>query len=91
MDTNFAYERVQEIKKFYKSLIWFVAVTAFIFIKNFIKIIELEQPRYIGLSIIGLWAILLSIRAMKLFVFNSDWEKKIYDEELKKSKKQNYF
>lgn len=91
MNANFAYEKVQEIKKFYRSLIWFIVVSAFIIIKNFVKIIELEQPRYIGLSIIAIWAILLCVRAVKLFVFNSEWENKIYEEELKKSKKGNYF
>ena len=91
MNANFACEKVQEIKKFYRSLIWFFVVSAFIIIKNFVKIIELEQPRYIGLSIIAIWAILLSVRAVKLFVFNLEWENKIYEEELKKSKKGNYF
>ncbi|AZA67160.1 hypothetical protein EG345_22535 [Chryseobacterium carnipullorum] len=37
MDYNSAYERVTQLKKFYKSLLWFGIVAGIIFLMTFLK------------------------------------------------------
>lgn len=87
MEYNRAYERTQQLKKFYKHLMWFGIVATFIFIRKYLKYGNIEHSLFGGSIILTIWAIVLIVKAVKLFVLNDEWENKIYQEELKKAKK----
>jgi hypothetical protein len=86
MDYNSAQERVKKLKSFYKNCMWFVIVAAFILIRNLVKYSGTEHV-FNGSVILTVWAIILAVKAINLFIFNSEWENQILEEELKKSKK----
>ncbi len=78
-----ASERVKAIKKFYSSLAIFIVVSMAIIFWHFQKTGNFEVN--LGRSfIIIFWAIILAVRAIKLFLLNSDWEKDMLNKELKK-------
>lgn len=80
---EFASERVKAIKKFYSSLAIFIVVSLAIVLWHFQKTGNFEMN--LGrLFIIIVWAIILAVRAIKLFLLNSDWEKDMLNKELKK-------
>lgn len=86
MDYNRAHNRVQQLKKFYKNLMWFGIITAIIIGNDLIK----NGMHYNVLSghlILTIWAIFLIIKAFSLFVFDDSWENEILNKELKKDKK----
>ena len=86
---EFASERVKAIKKFYSSLAIFIVVSLAIVLWHFQKIGNFEMN--LGrLFIIIVWAIILAIRAIKLFLLNSDWEKDMLNKELKKHQNDGY-
>ncbi|MGL6038980.1 2TM domain-containing protein [Soonwooa sp.] len=86
---EFASERVKAIKKFYSSLAIFIVVSLAIVLWHFQKTGNFEMN--LGrLFIIIVWAIILAIRAIKLFLLNSDWEKDMLNKELKKHQNDGY-
>ncbi|MFL9834048.1 2TM domain-containing protein [Chryseobacterium terrae] len=86
MDYNGAKERVTKLKSFYKNCMWFAIVAGFILIRNFVKYNGTDH-HFHGWFILTIWAIILSVKAVNLFIFDSEWENQILQEELKKSKK----
>ncbi|WP_347217478.1 2TM domain-containing protein [Chryseobacterium sp.] len=84
MENNKAYNRVQKLKKFYKNLMWFGIVTAVILGNDWSKS-ELESEIFGGHLLLAVWAMILSIKAISLFVFNEEWERKIFEKETAKN------
>lgn len=80
---DMAVERVKTIKKYYISVSIFVLICIFFFGWNYYKTggLDLSLGRYFILLV---WALLLAIKGIRLFFFNSDWEKSMLDKELKK-------
>lgn len=87
MEYNQAYERTQQLKKFYRNLFWFGIVAAIIAIRNFYRTGDFERSIFGGSIILTIWGIILTVKAVKLFVFNEEWENRIYQDELRKTKK----
>ena len=84
-----AAERVKVIKKFYTSLAIFIVVSLAIVFWHFQKTGNFEVN--LGRSfIIIAWAIVLAVRAIKLFLLNADWEKDMLNKELKKDQNDGY-
>jgi hypothetical protein len=86
MDYNRAYGRVQQLKKFYKNLMWFVIAAGIIIGNDWIQN-GLHDNVFSGHLILTIWALILVIKAFSLFVFDEEWEKEIMDREISKNKK----
>lgn len=86
MDYNSAQKRVKDLKSFYKNCMWFGIVAGIILVRNFVKFLETDHVFH-GSIILTVWAIILGVKAVKLFVFDAEWEDKIIENELKKTKK----
>jgi len=85
-----AAERVKKIRKFYTSLAVFFIVLVLLYGSRFLKY---GFPHWSDLqfsAIFAIWAMILAIRGVKLFFFNSDWEKDMINKELKKQNNGNY-
>jgi len=85
-----AVERVQKIKKFYTGILVFAIVFGIVYgIKfakygfNYISVFEVSW-------IFIIWGLILTIKGIKLFFFNSDWERDMINKELKKQNNGNY-
>lgn len=86
MDYNNAYKRVNELKKFYKHLAWFGIIAGISVINNYSGHGSFHLSLFNGSVLLLIWGAVLAMNAVKLFIFNSDWEKRILEEELKKDK-----
>lgn len=87
MDYNSAYERVSQLKKFYKSLLWFGIVAGFIFFDDIFENGTINLSLFDGSVILLIWGIILTVKAVKLFLLDAEWENDIIEKEMKKSKK----
>ncbi|SHG26374.1 2TM domain-containing protein [Chryseobacterium sp. OV279] len=87
MDYDSAYERVTQLKKFYKSLLWFGIVAGIIFFDDIFENGTFDFSLFDGSVILVIWGIFLIIKAVKLFLLDSEWEKGIIEKEMKKNKK----
>ncbi|MCJ8152840.1 2TM domain-containing protein [Chryseobacterium sp. SSA4.19] len=87
MDYNQAQQRVKELKRFYKSFLWFVIVTAIIFFDNLFEKGIFNFSLWNGSVILMIWGIILMAKAVKLFILNSEWEKELLEKEMNKTKK----
>ncbi|UWX59875.1 2TM domain-containing protein [Chryseobacterium oranimense] len=87
MDYNNAYERVSQLKKFYKSLLWFVIVAGFIFLDDIFENGTINLSLFDGSVILLIWGIVLTVKAVKLFLLDTEWENRIIEKEMRKSKK----
>lgn len=87
MDYETATERTKNIRKFYKSIFIF-AVFAVLIIPDDIfgeKMINFRLfDRY---AILGIWGFIILVKAVKLFLFDSEWERNMIEKELEKEKK----
>ncbi|MBV8327063.1 2TM domain-containing protein [Chryseobacterium sp.] len=91
MDYNSAYTRTTQLKKFYRSLLFFAVVAVLIIPNDFFErnIFEdhiIKIRLFDGYTILAIWALILTIKAVKLFLFDSEWEKDMIERELKKDK-----
>ncbi|WBV59307.1 2TM domain-containing protein [Chryseobacterium camelliae] len=86
MNYNQAQQRVNDLKKFYKNLLWFGIVAVIIFFNDVFESGRLDFSLFRGSTILIIWAIFLTIKAVKLFLFNADWEKGVIEKEMRKSK-----
>ncbi|MBW7675349.1 2TM domain-containing protein [Chryseobacterium chendengshani] len=86
MDYNIAQKKVKDLKSFYKNCMWFAIVASIILIRNFVKYAETDHS-FRGSIVLAVWGIILTIKAIKLFFLNADWENKILQEELNKEKR----
>ncbi|MGG5209337.1 2TM domain-containing protein [Chryseobacterium sp. MIQD13] len=87
MDYNSAYERVSQLKKFYKSLLWFGIVAGIIFFDDIFENGRIGFSLFDGSVILVIWGIILTVKAVKLFLFDTEWENDIIEKEMKKDKK----
>ncbi|EJL74666.1 2TM domain-containing protein [Chryseobacterium populi] len=86
MDYNQAYERVAQLKKFYKNLAWFAIIAGILFFNDYFEHGKINFSTFNGSIILVIWGIILTVKAAKLFIFDADWERKILQKELKKTK-----
>lgn len=86
MEYTRAQQKVKELKSFYKNLLWFSIVSAFIFLSDVFEKGTFDISRFDGSIILTVWAIILIVKAVKIFVLNDEWEQNIINEELEKSK-----
>jgi hypothetical protein len=86
MDYNQAQQRVNDLKKFYKNLLWFGIVALIIFFNDIFEKGRFDVTLFNGSIFLTIWGIVLTVKAVKIFILNSDWEKKILQEEMKKTK-----
>ncbi|KXH83345.1 MULTISPECIES: 2TM domain-containing protein [Chryseobacterium] len=91
MDYNSAQERVNQLKKFYKSLLWFGIVAGIIFFDDIFEEGKFNFSLFDGSIILAIWGIVLTVKAVKLFVFDADWENDIIEREMRKDKKNIHF
>ena len=84
-DYAMAKERVNQIRKFYVSLAVFIIVFAIYSARKYYKTGEVNYLDFNNVSVIfWIWGLILAIRAVKIFFFNHDWERKMMDRELNK-------
>ncbi|RXM50797.1 MULTISPECIES: 2TM domain-containing protein [unclassified Chryseobacterium] len=86
MDYNRAYDRVQKLKKFYKNLMWFGIISVIILEDDWFND-ELRYQLFGGHLFLGIWALILVIKAISLFIFNDEWEREIMEKEVGKNNK----
>ena len=91
MNYNSAQQRVKDLKSFYKNCMWFGIVALIISFGRFMKTGDLSQSIFSGSIILTVWGIILVVKAVKLFVLNTEWENKVLEEELSKTKKTTNF
>lgn len=90
MDYNSAQNSVKDLKSFYRNCMWFGIVAGFIAIRNLMRY-ENTDHVFRGSMILTVWGIILAVKAVRLFVLNAEWENKILQDELKKTKNPNTF
>ncbi|MCJ7934003.1 MAG: 2TM domain-containing protein [Chryseobacterium sp.] len=86
MDYNSAYTRANDLKKFYKSIFFFAIIAVLIFPSDQFEEKIIRIKLFDGYIILGIWALILVIKAIKLFIFDSEWEKEMIEKELRKDK-----
>ena len=89
LDYSIARDRVHQLKKFYGSLLLFVLVfTGFLLWKYYKNNGDLGDINFLEFNnwsaIFLIWGLILILKAIKLFFFNQDWERRMMDKELKK-------
>ncbi|MCG2793883.1 MAG: 2TM domain-containing protein [Weeksellaceae bacterium] len=86
-----AAERVKKIRKFYTGMLVFAIVFGFVYGIRFYKH---GFPQNLGEMHVSwifiIWGLILAIKGVKLFFFNSDWEKDMINKEIKKQNNGNY-
>lgn len=83
---NRAYNRVQQLKKFYKNLMWFGIISVIIIGDDWFND-EMRYQIFGGHLFLGIWGLILVMKAMSLFIFNDEWEQEIIEKEAAKNKK----
>lgn len=86
MDYNQAQQRVKDLKKFYKSVLWFGIVAFIIFFDDIFEKGIFNFSFWDGSVLLAIWGIILTVKAVKLFMLDSEWEKGIIEKEMGKSK-----
>ncbi|KQS90117.1 MULTISPECIES: 2TM domain-containing protein [Chryseobacterium] len=87
MEYQTAQQRVKDLKSFYKNCMWFGIVALIIFTRRFIKYGDFTEAISTGSIILTVWGIIIAVKAVKLFILNSEWEEKILQDEMNKTKK----
>lgn len=86
MDYNQAQQRVKDLKKFYKSVLWFAIVVFIIFFNDIFEKGIFNFSLWDGSVILAIWGIILTVRAVKLFLLDEEWERGVVEKEMRKSK-----
>ncbi len=86
MNYNQAQQRVNDLKKFYKSILWFGIVAVIIFADDIFEKGIFNFSLWNGSIILLIWGIVLTVKAVKLFLLDEEWEKDVIEKEMKKSK-----
>ncbi|MBU8883753.1 2TM domain-containing protein [Kaistella sp. DKR-2] len=77
-----AAERVARLKKFYGSLFLFLIIFCAVTLYRFYKTGDFFYSS--GVSVIFvIWAIILTVKSVKLFFLNAEWENDMIKKELK--------
>lgn len=85
VDYAMAKERVNQMRKFYVSLAVFIIIFVIYSARKYYKTGEVNYLDFNNVSVIfWIWGLILAIRAVKIFFFNHDWERKMMDRELNK-------
>ncbi|WP_126652958.1 2TM domain-containing protein [Chryseobacterium aureum] len=87
MDYQTACTRTRNIKKFYRSIFIFVIVAVIIAPDSFFDEKNIRIQLFDRYTILGLWGLILLIKAIKLFIFDSEWERDMIEKELQKEKR----
>nr|WP_314499164.1 2TM domain-containing protein [uncultured Chryseobacterium sp.] len=86
MNYSSAQQRMKDLKSFYTNCMWFGIVTIILFFRKFFRTGNLSESLF-GISfILIIWAVILTVKAVKLFILNAEWENKILEEEIRKVK-----
>ncbi|GAA5091546.1 hypothetical protein GCM10023210_19080 [Chryseobacterium ginsengisoli] len=86
MNYNQAQQRVHDLKKFYKSVLWFGIVAFIIFFDDIFEKGIFNFSLWNGSVILVIWGIILTVKAVKLFFLDSEWERDVMEKEMRKSK-----
>ncbi|MDQ1160093.1 uncharacterized protein (DUF983 family) [Chryseobacterium sp. SORGH_AS 447] len=86
MDYNQAQQKVKDLKKFYKSVLWFAIVAFIIFFNDIFEKGIFNFSLWDGSVILAIWGIILTVRAVKLFLLDEEWERGVVEKEMRKSK-----
>lgn len=86
MDYNQAQQRVKDLKKFYKSFLWFGIVAFIIFFDDLFEKGIFNFSLWNGSVILAIWGIILTVKAIKLFLLDDEWERRVVEKEMGKSK-----
>ncbi|AZA81404.1 hypothetical protein C1637_02175 [Chryseobacterium lactis] len=86
-----AYARTNSLKRFYKSLLFFgivaiVILPSDLFESNIFEDHIVRIRLFDGYTILAIWALILTIKAIKLFLFDNKWEQDMIEKELQKDK-----
>ena len=86
---SLARDRVHQLKKFYGSLLFFVLVfTGYLLWKYNKKNGDVGEINFLEFNswsvIFSIWGLVLILKAIKLFFFNQNWERRMMDKELNK-------
>ncbi|SEM97816.1 2TM domain-containing protein [Chryseobacterium taichungense] len=87
MDYNQAQQRVHDLKKFYKSVLWFGIIAFIFFFDDIFEKGVFNFSLWDGSIILTIWGIILTVKAVKLFIFDAEWERSIIEKEMKNTKK----
>ncbi len=87
MNYNSAYTRMEKLKKFYKNLLWFGIVAGVVLFRKYLKYGTIDFSVTGGSLLLTVWAIILTVKAVSLFVFDEQWERAVTEKELEKNKK----
>lgn len=86
MDYDQAQQKVQDLKKFYKNILGFGIVAFIIFFDDIFEKGIFNFSLWNGSVILAIWGIVLTVKAVKLFILDSEWEKNIMEKEMRKTK-----
>lgn len=86
MNYNLAQQRVNDLKKFYKSALWFGIIAFILFFDDIFEKGIFNFSLWDGSLILLIWGGILAGRAVKLFIFDAEWEKRIIEKEMKNTK-----
>lgn len=84
MNTYKTYNRVQQLKKFYRNLMWFGIITVILIGKDWLQD-DLQYTIFGGHLLLAIWAIVLLFKGISLFIFNNEWERKMLEKETAKN------
>ena len=85
IDYSIAKERVNQLKKFYASLVIFIIVFAIYSLRKYYKTGDFAFLEFNNFSVIfWIWGIILVVKAFKIFFFNQSWERRMMNKELNK-------
>ncbi|MDR6921331.1 MULTISPECIES: 2TM domain-containing protein [Chryseobacterium] len=87
MNYNNAYTRVEKLKKFYKNLLWFTIVAGVLLLRKYMKYGTLDFSVTGGSLLLTIWGIVLTVKAVDLFIFDDQWERGIVEKHFKNNKK----
>lgn len=85
IDYSIAKGRVDQLKKFYVGLAVFFIVFAIYGFRKYDKTGPFNFLDFNEISVIfWIWGLILGIKAVKIFFFNHEWERKMINKELNK-------
>ncbi|MBE4950480.1 2TM domain-containing protein [Chryseobacterium culicis] len=87
MDYETASARANSIRKFYKSIFIFALFAVLIIPDDIFGEEIVHFSLFDRYTILGIWGFIILVKAAKLFLFDSEWEKKMIEKELRKEKK----
>jgi len=74
-----ALERVRTLRKYYQQIFIFVAIFGGLLLYHYLKTGNLIfRPSFI----FSIWGLILVIKGIKLFIFNTAWERRQIEKEL---------